>query len=98
MRKDQERRREEGRRRYELGRFDRNKDGKLDKGETAARDKWRKQHETERAKRIAEYVRKYDKNGDGKVDEKERPQRKDHHRGGPRGRRGDSPRGRAGQK
>jgi len=98
MRKDHERRREEGRRRYELGRFDRNKDGKLDKGETAARDKWRKQHETERAKRIAEYVRKYDKNGDGKVDEKERPQRKDHHRGGPRGRRGDSPRGKGGQK
>ncbi|MDP6046881.1 MAG: hypothetical protein QGH94_05950 [Phycisphaerae bacterium] len=56
------------RERYELRRYDANKDGKLDDKETAARDKSR----AEREKRRKEFYDRFDKNKNGKIDEDER--------------------------
>jgi len=59
---------EEYRARKERSRFDRNKDGRLDAAETAARDKYL----NEQKRRIAEYLKKYDANRDGKVTAEEK--------------------------
>ena len=52
---------------WSLHRYDKNKDGKLDKTETAARDK----AHAERKKRHDEFIKKYDTSKDGKLDRDE---------------------------
>ena len=59
---------EEYRRRKEVSKFDRNKDGRLDEEESAALNKYR----AERKRRKDEYLKKYDTNGDGQVSVEER--------------------------
>ncbi len=60
------------RERWTRNRFDANKDGKLDKEETAAMEKSNADRRARDEQRRAEFTKRWDKDGDGKISEKER--------------------------
>ncbi|MDP6543742.1 MAG: hypothetical protein QGH60_07085 [Phycisphaerae bacterium] len=59
---------EDARRRRDIERFDKNKDGRLDATESAALNKYREDSK----RRMQEYYKKYDSNGDGKITSEEK--------------------------
>ena len=59
---------EEYRRRKEIEKYDKNKDGRLDAEESAALN----EHRAEQKSRKEEFYKKYDSNGDGKISSEEK--------------------------